>query len=72
MGDCGDLSGDDAGNEILWAFFLYGWPDDVNLRQPTRDRKGDNRVAENMANMAKEVCDSFRRCSLSECAYSKQ
>lgn len=49
----GELNGDDARTEILWAFLLYVWADDVNLRLPIGDRKSDNRVAENMENVAK-------------------
>lgn len=37
----GELNGDDARTEILWAFLLYVWADDVNLRLPIRDRKSD-------------------------------
>lgn len=40
-GGCGELKGDDAGTEILCAFLLYVWADDVNLRLPIRDRKSD-------------------------------
>lgn len=51
MGDCGELEGDDARAEILWASLLYVRADDVNLRLPIRDRKSDTRVAENMADV---------------------
>lgn len=51
-GDCGNLSGDDARAEILWAFLLYAWADDVKSRVPFRYRRNDTRVAENMAILA--------------------
>jgi hypothetical protein len=65
-GDCGDLSGNDAGTEILWAFLLYALADDVKLRVPLRDWETDNRVAENMENMAKDCYGALSRCSLFE------
>lgn len=49
--DCGNLGGDGARAEILWAFLLYAWADDVNSRLPFRHWRNDNRVAENMASL---------------------
>lgn len=60
-GDCGELNSDDGRTEIPWAVFLYVWADDVKLRPPIRERKTDNRVAENMANVSKSYAISFGR-----------
>lgn len=67
-GDCGELNGDDARIEILSAFLLYVWANDVNLRLPIRDLKSDTRVAENMANVAKSRKDLFTGYGFSGCA----
>lgn len=50
-GNCGSLNGDDARAEILWAFLLHAWADDVNLRVPFRHWRNGNRAAENMASL---------------------
>lgn len=57
MGNCGELNCDDGRTEILWAMFLYVWADDVKLRPLIRERESDNRVAENMANVAKSFAN---------------